>query len=226
MVSYCVVIGCGNDSECEIDKTFFQFPRVIQNAEGKQNVLSLLRQQAWIANLSSSNLNFEDLNDYRVCSDHFVQGKPCSLNDVENIDWVPSQNLSRTGDSIRKDRRNKESPKGREKKTVTPNGFVFNKEITTSKCEPVVDVGVQENNYSINVSEKSKTSSSGALNGLKSRTKDCMKSLNSSEKILKLLKEIRWDHCYSKKADASEGGNVMYLYKLYFHDYTDKIIEF
>ncbi|XP_068203468.1 histone-lysine N-methyltransferase eggless-like isoform X1 [Palaemon carinicauda] len=32
-----------------------------------------------------------------------------------------------------------------------------------------------------------------------------MKSLNSSEKILKLLKEIRWDHCYSKKADASEG---------------------
>ena len=30
---------------------------------------------------------------FRVCSDHFLSGKPCTLYDTTNTDWIPSLNF-------------------------------------------------------------------------------------------------------------------------------------
>ena len=37
-----------------------------------------------------------DRNDYRICSNHFVLGKPADLTDCTNCDWLPTTLLGHT----------------------------------------------------------------------------------------------------------------------------------
>ena len=50
--------------------------------------LSQKRRDAWLARLKRAELKQESYQYVRVCSDHFVNGMPSALYDINNPDWA------------------------------------------------------------------------------------------------------------------------------------------
>ena len=46
-----------------------------------------------MAAISREDLDVKALGKYRVCSCHFLSGKPATLKDDTDIDWLPTINL-------------------------------------------------------------------------------------------------------------------------------------
>ncbi len=88
----CAVVGCGNRSGRD-KKSFFRLPCVIENQGARTKELSKQRQQAWLAKIKREDLRQEQFGNTRVCSDHFLNGAPCKLYDINNPNWAPSLNL-------------------------------------------------------------------------------------------------------------------------------------
>ncbi|KAI0237042.1 hypothetical protein LSAT2_012488 [Lamellibrachia satsuma] len=89
MVNYCNVYGCSNKGDREVDRSFFRIPAVIRNQGEVCETLSSRRRRQWLANLNQD-FTGKNLGNVRVCSDHFLSGKPCSLYDDTNPDWAPT----------------------------------------------------------------------------------------------------------------------------------------
>lgn len=91
MVS-CLVKLCSNRStKNAIKKGFYNVPSVIKNQCVKTEALSRERRLAWLKAINRLELFDKDnriLN--KVCSDHFITGKPSALFDRENPDWIPT----------------------------------------------------------------------------------------------------------------------------------------
>lgn len=73
----CAVVGCHSNSVRDKGKGFFRIPKVIKNSdpERRDEVLSSLRRQQWLCNISREDLTEKNINGGRVCGDHFVSGK-------------------------------------------------------------------------------------------------------------------------------------------------------
>ncbi|PWA33138.1 hypothetical protein CCH79_00018706, partial [Gambusia affinis] len=92
MPSFCAIVGCGNRGQRDV-KSFFRLPAVITNQGEKTESLSRQRRCLWLSRLARDNLRDSTLPYIRVCSDHFVSGRPSALYDDANPDWAPSINL-------------------------------------------------------------------------------------------------------------------------------------
>ena len=109
MMNFCAVVGCGNRSNREKEKSFYRLPAVI-TAQGKETEqLSDKRRQSWLAAIRRKDIKVSSYAYIRVCSDHFVCGKPCPLYETTNPDWVPSLRLGhndskQAGNTCRYDR--------------------------------------------------------------------------------------------------------------------------
>ena len=57
--------------------------------------LSTKRRDGYLAAISRDDLTVDMLenSDYRVCSEHFVDGKPAKLYEYTKSNWLPSLNL-------------------------------------------------------------------------------------------------------------------------------------
>lgn len=76
MPDCCSVYQCTNRSNRNKDKRFFRIPREILSHRGDKTRDILKRRRAkWLANLSLLTKGVESRHA-RVCSDHFVKGKP------------------------------------------------------------------------------------------------------------------------------------------------------
>ncbi|XP_040064774.1 uncharacterized protein LOC120838778 [Ixodes scapularis] len=90
----CAVFGCSNRSHKKAGSSnsdtvrFFRFPAVITTSCCKTRDLSTARRREWIRRV-----NRADLKDatpfHRICSVHFVTGKPSALFDPNHPDWAP-----------------------------------------------------------------------------------------------------------------------------------------
>ncbi|XP_053383764.1 uncharacterized protein LOC123562971 [Mercenaria mercenaria] len=95
MVVSCWVKGCSNRADNSVRRGFVSFPAVREN-EGKfTKKLSEDRRRQWLANVNRK----DTPSKYsKICSDHFVHGKPSSMYDRSNPDWAPTlllgENLS------------------------------------------------------------------------------------------------------------------------------------
>ncbi|RVE61317.1 hypothetical protein OJAV_G00169470 [Oryzias javanicus] len=67
-------------------------PIISRQGEITKN-LSIERRKEWLAILNLKDTTYTNLAHLRVCSDHFVKGKPSVLYDTTNPDWAPSLNL-------------------------------------------------------------------------------------------------------------------------------------
>ena len=45
---------------------------------------------AYLAAVSRDDINYDSLDEYWVCSQHFKSGKPAVLYDTTNPDWLPT----------------------------------------------------------------------------------------------------------------------------------------
>ncbi|KAJ8029799.1 hypothetical protein HOLleu_29289 [Holothuria leucospilota] len=98
MVNTCSVIGCYNRSKRD-KKSFFSIPSIIRHQGEQTEELSTRRRALWLTRLNRP--NFVPTRSTKICSDHFVSGKPSTLYNYTNPDWAPSLGLNTYKKSVR-----------------------------------------------------------------------------------------------------------------------------
>ena len=73
--------------------TFHRIPTVIEHHDAETKKLTEKRQRQWLANLTLKNVTLKNIEYKRVCSQHFISGKPCPLFQESKPDWAPTKNL-------------------------------------------------------------------------------------------------------------------------------------
>ena len=61
-------------------------------------------RQRWISAISREDLTEKYLSNDRVCSEHFVSGKPAQQWDKHNFDWIPTLKLGHSKKSTAAER--------------------------------------------------------------------------------------------------------------------------
>jgi hypothetical protein len=93
MVNFCDVKGCSNRADKDKNKSFYRLPAIIKHQGSETESLSSRRQIEWLAAINRSDIKDSNYQHARVCSDHFISGKPSLLYDSTSPDWVPSLKL-------------------------------------------------------------------------------------------------------------------------------------
>ncbi|XP_056637412.1 uncharacterized protein LOC130445669 isoform X1 [Diorhabda sublineata] len=126
MPAFCCVINCSSNSKRDKVK-FFRIPKILSFKHRTDlNELSAVRKRRWLDAINREDFTEDRLKNARICSKHFITGKPASLEDSLNLDWVPSVNmgyllgdLSTNVDSGQ--RKNKKKVKIQNKTEVVPS---------------------------------------------------------------------------------------------------------
>ena len=103
----CAVVGCSNRASNRSGQghnkdrkkvRFFRIPAIIRHTDKRDLKLSTQRRDGYLAAISRDNLTAEMLenSDYRVCSNHFVDGEPAKLYDFTNPNCLPTLKLGHT----------------------------------------------------------------------------------------------------------------------------------
>ena len=133
----CVVLGCSKRSGRDKDVSFYRLPKIIVRKGQRIEQLSRRRREGFISAISRADLTEKILSNDRICSRHFLSGKPASLEDELNPDWLPTQNLgnSKTRTDASKDRYDRMRRRDERQQQS-------HKAITSQDCHSV-DVGTQ-----------------------------------------------------------------------------------
>ncbi|WAR15030.1 hypothetical protein MAR_005135 [Mya arenaria] len=92
MVIKCAVLGCSNRKDREKDFQYYRLPAIASNQGEECEKLSSKRRREWLANMNQCFKN-KNLDNVRICSEHFVSGKKADLYDRTNPDWCPTLRL-------------------------------------------------------------------------------------------------------------------------------------
>ena len=76
-----------------MDVSFYRLPKITASKGSRVLELSKKRRAGYIAAISRGDLSEKILANDRICSRHFINGKPASLEDETNPDWLPTLNL-------------------------------------------------------------------------------------------------------------------------------------
>ena len=113
----CVVIGCTKRSGRDKDVSFYRIPKVVTHRGKQEHELTKKRRAGFLAAISRDCFQGSSvLENDRICSRHFISGKPAYLFDETNPDWLPTLHLGHT-----KKRSSREiSKRWARKKAATP----------------------------------------------------------------------------------------------------------
>lgn len=89
----CVVIGCSKRSGRDKGISFYRIPAIIKGRSKQEFELSKKRRNGFLSAISREDLSDKIIANNRICSTHFISGKPAYLFDVTNPDWLPTLNL-------------------------------------------------------------------------------------------------------------------------------------
>ena len=89
----CLVFGCSKCSGRDKDVSFFRIPKIIHNKGETVYSLSKKRREGFLAAISRVGLTEKIMKNDRICSRHFVSGKPADLWEDTSPDWLPTLNL-------------------------------------------------------------------------------------------------------------------------------------
>lgn len=96
-MTICAVNGCSNRSSRRNATTpsvsFYCLPKVISNQCDRTRQLSEKRRKLWLEKINRRELYFK--KDVRICSVHFISGKPAYLMHDSHPDWLPTLKLGR-----------------------------------------------------------------------------------------------------------------------------------
>nr|CAH7716501.1 unnamed protein product [Callosobruchus chinensis] len=142
----CIVVGCGSRSERD-SVSFFTVP-MVRNYRflTDLNDLTQKRRELWIAAINRRDLTESKLKYQRVCSKHFITGKPATLKDEHHPDWVPSQHMGYRASVAKKrvgDVERHERFKRRRKVTPTQEDVSVQLEALSDFEEDRLDVSAQ-----------------------------------------------------------------------------------
>lgn len=89
----CVVVGCSKRSGRDKDVSFYRIPKVITGKGEAKEKLSRRRRAGFLSAIMRADLTEKVLANDRICSRHFLSGKPAELLDEKNPDWLPTLHL-------------------------------------------------------------------------------------------------------------------------------------
>ena len=89
----CLIVNCHSRTVRDKEISFFRVPVIVNNQGEACEELSSERRRKWLSAISRDSLTENLIQSGRVCSRHFVQGKPAASWDKWNVDWVPTLNL-------------------------------------------------------------------------------------------------------------------------------------
>ena len=97
----CAVIGCSARSEQEKWLTFHRFPVLTKRFGEKDFELRKKRLDGYLSAISREDIDPKLIkeHDYRICSRHFVLGKPAKLHEINSPNWLPTLHLGHTKQS-------------------------------------------------------------------------------------------------------------------------------
>ena len=97
----CVVIGCSACSERDKWLTFHRFPMLTKRFGEKDFELRKKRLDGYLAAISREDIDPKSIeeHDYRICSRHFVLGKPAKLYETNSPNWLSTLHLGHTKQS-------------------------------------------------------------------------------------------------------------------------------
>ena len=90
MVNFCGMVGCSNRTGRDKSKSFYRLPKVVTHLGSDAQALSEERRAIWLTRISRADLTENKQSNMRICSDHFLSGKPSGLYNRRNIDWAPT----------------------------------------------------------------------------------------------------------------------------------------
>ncbi|XP_041347065.1 uncharacterized protein LOC121366856 [Gigantopelta aegis] len=93
MVNFCGVFGCGNRAGRDCAFSFFRLPTVRLSQGEQTHELSDERRRVWLSNIGRVDIKPSSYPYFRICSLHFINGKPSALYDKTNPDWAPTLHL-------------------------------------------------------------------------------------------------------------------------------------
>ena len=96
----CICIDCKKRSEVDKDLSFYRITAVRTDRGEKELELSTHRRDGFLAAISREYLGVNDLSQRRICSRHFISGKPAGLYDVTSPDWLPTLNLGHSKHAV------------------------------------------------------------------------------------------------------------------------------
>ena len=82
----CIVVGCSSRSGRDKDVSFFRIPVVRRGRSDRELQLSKARRDGYLAAISREDMTESKLKNERICSKHFVSGRPADLFDELNPD--------------------------------------------------------------------------------------------------------------------------------------------
>ena len=95
------MVGCSKRSGRDKDVSFYRVLVIIRNEGELTEELTTERRRKWISAISRDDITEKKMENDRVCSSHFVSGKPTSNWDKFNVDWVPTLNLGHNKNDIK-----------------------------------------------------------------------------------------------------------------------------
>ncbi|XP_065645260.1 uncharacterized protein LOC136075753 [Hydra vulgaris] len=90
-MAFCCVFRCTNRSE-SCTKSFFRIPTILLHHDEETKQISTERKMKWFSAIKRENMNINTTH-YRVCSDHFITGKPSKLFEKSHPNWIPNQSM-------------------------------------------------------------------------------------------------------------------------------------
>ncbi|KAK2561957.1 hypothetical protein P5673_015384 [Acropora cervicornis] len=95
VVVLCIIGNCGSKSGRDSIR-FYSVPSIITNQGEEFEELTRERRNLWISAIDRADLKTKNvLKNERVCSRHFVSGRPAANWDRFNEDWVPTLHLTK-----------------------------------------------------------------------------------------------------------------------------------
>ncbi|KAJ8929371.1 hypothetical protein NQ314_017952 [Rhamnusium bicolor] len=79
-----------------MDPAVERIPAVLKGRGEKLEAVSKEQRICWVRSLKRGELSETFLKNARICSNHFITGQPAELEDKDNPDWIPSQNVGYT----------------------------------------------------------------------------------------------------------------------------------
>ena len=98
----CAVVGCSKRSDRDKDVSFYRIPTIRTGRCERELELSTRRRVGFLAAISRADLTANSIDQARVCSRHFISGKPASLHEELHPDWLPTQNLGHSKISLKR----------------------------------------------------------------------------------------------------------------------------
>ena len=97
----CAVISCSARSERDKWLSFHRFPVLTKRFGEKDFELRKKRLDGYLAAISREDIDPKLIkeHDYRICSRHFVLGKPAKLYKINSPNWLPTLHLGHTKQS-------------------------------------------------------------------------------------------------------------------------------